>query len=170
MKNLASRVVLPFCFLALVGCGRKYSDPEAAFSELSSLATLRLECSVVSTIEGKITADRGLYRYDGSVLLALDLTKADFHCDGKTIRITLPDPEPLSPRIGNCDKYIEERTLAVSETTFQKWRDKAESDAQDKIVEQAKDPDIARIAKNQASILIKNFYATHFPELGVIIK
>lgn len=164
--------VLSFCVLALVGCGRKYSDPEAAFSGLTHLATLRLECCVVSMIEDGhgFMADRGLYRYDGSVLLALDLTKADFHCDGKTIRITLPDPEPLSPRIGNCDTYLEKRTLVVTETEFQKRRDKAESDAQDKIVEQAKDPDIARIAKNQASILIKNFYATHFPELGVIIK
>ena len=180
MKKQVLIVSILLCIIATVGCRRKpnsdtkpYSDPEVAFSELSNLATLRCDYDIVSAVKptNGLTADKGLYRYHGSVLLAFDLTKAEFKQDGQKIYITLPDLDIMSPKIDSkWDTVTEKRTLAVSEQKFHDCRNKAEKVAQEKVYEQGKDPDLARTARNQASVLIKSFYASHFPELTVIIK
>ena len=151
--------------LVTVGCGRApLRSPEAALTELQNLATLRCEFNIVSFVNHTDLGgtDKVLRKLTGSVLLSYNLKKANIRREGDTIVVSLPEMEPLSPKIEYGEKYGEHRSFYTSETTFNHYLDEADKEAQEKLKENARDPQLVDIAKNQCRVLIQEFYRTNF--------
>ena len=109
-----------------------------------------------------------LSRYKGRASLGFDLEKATTHLVGKSLSISLPSAELVNYKIDSTWEPIEEQyTRLVSHTTYNRYRDEAETEAQEKLKAKALDPQITRIATDQAKLLIRNFYEINFPELTV---
>ena len=107
------------------------------------------------------------YRQSQEVL-GFDLEKATTHLVGKSLSISLPSAELVNYKIDSTWEPIEEQyTRLVSHTTYNRYRDEAETEAQEKLKAKALDPQITRIATDQAKLLIRNFYEINFPELTV---
>lgn len=160
--------------LMIAGCGKPQPPPpEAVLAELSHLATLKCEFTVVATmIHGDLIRgeDRILERVNGSSYLAFDLNKADYRKDGDTLVFTLPEVEVMSPKLDpSWEKIAEHRSGLTSEKEFNRWRDKAEKEAQERIEKKSRDPELVKLAKEQAAMLIKNFYAP-WQGVRIIVK
>ncbi len=166
-------------FLLATGCGKSTEhtpeqSPEAALQDLSHLATLRCEFTIVSAMEKSDLGgtDKSLSRLTGSVLISFDLNNAQCKRTKDDLVIVLPEATILSPKLSSKWEYIcGHRSFYTLETTYNRYRDEAERDAQKKLCEKAKDPALVKIAKDQASLLIRGFFMENFPEIKhVIVK
>ena len=163
--RIESSIAIVALALVTVGCGRAPSrSPEAALTELQNLATLRCEFNIVSVVDHTDIGgtDKVLRNMSGSVLLSYDLKKARIRREEDNVVVSLPEMEPLSPKIVYGDKYGEHRSFYTSETTFNHYLDKADKEAQEKLKEKARDPQLVEIAKNQCCVLIRDFYQSNF--------
>lgn len=163
-----------FASLAVSGCVKNSPpEPNAVLAEMSHLAALKCEFSVVSLMEHVDPlrgTDKCLTRTTGSSLLSFDLTKATYRQEGNTLLFTLPEVEVISPKLNaKWERIKEHRSGLTSETEFHRWRDEAERAAQEKVEEKSRDPALVKMAEDQAAILIKSFYA-RWPELIVVVK
>lgn len=172
MKISLIALLLSAIFVA-TGCGRTPTrSPEMALTELQHLASLRCEFTIVSIVEHTDLGgtDKALRRMNGSILLSYDLGKSEIHREEDKITITLPEMDLLSPKIdSDWETISERRSLYTSETTYNRYLDEADKEAQQKIVEKAKDPQIVALAKESCSKLIKEFYKSNFG-LEAIVK
>ena len=160
--------------LLAAGC-RKEQPPEpySVLEELSHLATLKCEFNVISSmvhsdlVRGE---DRVLSLATGSSVLAINVLKADCRREGDTFVITLPEVEVVSPKLDTeWERFGEHRSGLTSETDYNRWRDEAEKQAQNTIEERSRDPELVKMAKDQARHLILGFYA-QWPEMKVIVR
>lgn len=154
--------------LSVCGCGKPKSTPEAECYKLGLLTTLRGSFSIVSDMDEE--SGKALYRTPGSVWYSFDLSKAEVSRTGNVLLIALPEVELLTKLDSNWETFEYKKGFWVSNTEFYRDLDKADKKAEAKLMECAKDPDLFKIAKDQASVLLKNFYAGHFPDLVVTIK
>ena len=173
------KIFLPFALSCLitVGCSKSKPpnpNPEAVLSELSHLATLKCEFSVVACMEHNDPlrgTDKCLTRTTGSSLLSFDLTKATHRQEGNTLTFILPEIEVLSPKLDSeWEKIKEHRSGLTTETEYHRWRDEEERKAQGKVEEMSRDAALVKMAEEQAAVLIKSFYATQCPELIVVVR
>ena len=154
--------------VTVCGCNRPKPTPEAECYKLGLLTTLRGSFSIVSDMDEE--SGKALYRTPGSVWYSFDLSKAEVSRTGNILLITLPEVELLAKLDSNWETFDFKKGFWVSNTKFYRALDKADEEAEKKLVERAKDPDLFKIAKEQATILLRNFYADHFPDLVVTIK
>lgn len=171
-KHFLLAITLAALFAA--GC-RKEQPPEpySVLEELSHLATLKCEFNVISAmvhsdlVRGE---DRVLSLATGSSVLAINMLKADCKREGDTFVITLPEVEVVSPKLDTeWERFGEHRSGLTSETDYNRWRDEAEKQAQNTIEERSRDPELVKMAKDQARHLILGFYA-QWPEMKVIVR